>query len=54
MPCVGTPEAATDLGQEHDITVLPLTRLAKGEAPSTVLKARALAPPGSFGGPTRT
>jgi serine phosphatase RsbU (regulator of sigma subunit) len=37
-------KAATDFGQEDDITVLTLTRLAKGEAPSTLLKAPALAP----------
>jgi serine phosphatase RsbU (regulator of sigma subunit) len=35
-------KAATDFGQDDDITVLTLTRLAKGEAPSTLLKAPAL------------
>ena len=37
-------KAATDFGQEDDITVLTLTRLARGEAPSTLLKAPALVP----------
>jgi serine phosphatase RsbU (regulator of sigma subunit) len=37
-------KAATDFGQEDDITVLTLTRLAKGETPSTLLKAPALSP----------
>ena len=36
--------AATDFGQEDDITVLTLTRLAKGEASSTLLKAPVLTP----------
>ena len=37
-------KAATDFGQEDDITVLTLTRLAKGEAASTLLKAPVLTP----------
>jgi phosphoserine phosphatase RsbU/P len=37
-------KAATDFGQEDDITVLTLTRLAQGEVASTSLKAPALAP----------
>lgn len=37
-------KAATDFGQEDDITVLTLTRLAKGEASSTLLTAPVLAP----------
>jgi serine phosphatase RsbU (regulator of sigma subunit) len=37
-------KAATDFGQEDDITVLTLTRLAKGEVASTSLKAPELAP----------
>ncbi len=37
-------KAATDFGQEDDITVLTLTRLAKGETSSTLLKAPVLAP----------
>jgi phosphoserine phosphatase RsbU/P len=37
-------KAATDFGQEDDITVLTLTRLAKGEVASTLLKAPVLVP----------
>jgi hypothetical protein len=37
-------KAATDFGQEDDITVLTLTRLAAGETSSTRLKAPVLAP----------
>jgi serine phosphatase RsbU (regulator of sigma subunit) len=37
-------KAATDFGQGDDITVLTLTRLARGETYSTLLKAPVLAP----------
>lgn len=37
-------KAATDFGQEDDITVLTLTRLEHGQKPSTLLSAPTLAP----------